>query len=527
MERASPLWRTIPELVSARVASHGARELLRFEGRRASVVDVHDRSARLAAVLRSLQVRRGDRVALLLPNGIEFPVAWLAVVQAGAIVVPVSTKLRETDRLHILRDSGASLAVASAEYAPALTADRDRCTALREVVVLGPPGAHDGMALERALAAASPLAADPAEPDDLVTIQYTSGTTGLPKGCSLTHAYWLELGARMWRAATWAREDVALTAQPFYYMDPVWNLVLCLLAGIPLVILPRFSASTFWRSVRDQDVTFFYCLGTMPTLLLKQPADPAVDRGHRVRFVLCSGIPQQLHAAIEERWGCPWRETYGTTELGVVTLAPLDDRAGVGSGELGPVVPGKEIRIADADGADVLDDSVGELLVRGRGLMSGYWSQPEATAAWRRGGWAHTGDLVRRDAAGRLRLVGRLKDMIRRGGENVSAVEVETVLCEHPGVRAAACIPVPDALRGEEVKAFVQLAPGESPATLPPPALLAHVRARLADFKVPRYVEYVDELPLTPSERVAKHELLARKTDQRQGAWDANAEAWG
>jgi acyl-CoA synthetase (AMP-forming)/AMP-acid ligase II len=526
MERASLPWRTIPDLLSARAASHGASDLLRFEGRRATIAGIHDRSGRLAGVLRTRGVRRGDRVALLLPNGIEFPVAWLAVVRAGAVVVPVSTKLREADRLHILRDSGATLAVASPEHAPTLAADRGGCPALRDVMVFGPPGAPDGEPLERALASAPLIGAEPAEPDDVVTIQYTSGTTGLPKGCLLSHEYWLELGNRMWHAASWASDDVVLTAQPFYYMDPVWNLMLCLLAGVPLVVLPRFSASTFWRSVRDQNVTFFYCLGTMPTLLLKQPEDPAVDRGHRVRFVLCSGIPPGFHAAIESRWRCPWRETYGTTELGVVTLASLDDHAGVGTGDLGPVVPGKEIRIADMENVDVPDGSEGELLVRGRGLMKGYWSQPEETAAWGRSGWAHTGDLVRRDA-GRLRLVGRLKDMIRRGGENVSAVEVETVLCEHPGVRAAACVAVPDELRGEEVKVFVQLVPEQTPATLPPPALLAHVRARLADFKVPRYLEYVDQLPLTPSQRVAKHELLARKADQRRGAWDASAEAWG
>lgn len=460
-------------------------------------------------MLQTLGVGKGDRVAILLPNGIEFPVAWLGVARAGAIVVPVSTKLREADLLHVLRDAGASLAITDAEHAPVLNSVRERSPALREVL--------EYAELEPGMAAATDNAqAMPGRADDVVTLQYTSGTTGLPKGCLLSHGYWLELGTRMWRSTTWTPDDVVLTAQPFYYMDPTWNLMLCLLGTMPLVILPRFSASTFWRSVRDQRVTFFYCLGAMPMLLLKQPKDPAVDRGHRVRFVLCSGIPRELHAAIEARWGCPWRETYGTTELGVVTMVPQEDQASVGTGDLGRVVPGKEIRIEDT----------GELLVRGAGLMTGYWNQPAATEAWGgRAGWAHTGDLVSRDGAGRLRLVGRLKDMIRRGGENVSAVEVEMVLCEHPGVRAAACVPVPDEVRGEEIKAFVQLAAGQTAVTLPPRALLAHVRARLADFKVPRYVEYVEELPMTPSERVAKHELLARKADQRQGAWDANHDA--
>jgi len=505
-----PPWRSVHDLLRARASTHGARDLLRFEGRRATFAEVDARSSRLATVLRDRGVRPGDRVAIQLPNGIEFPVAWLAVAKAGGVVVPLSTKLREADRRHLLQDSGASVAIAGAEQAPALAAVHD-------VLTLAPADSA-GAALERAIARAGEVVeGEPASPGRVVTVQYTSGTTGLPKGCLLTHAYWIELATRMQEFAPWSADDVVLTAQPFSYMDPMWNLVLCLLIGVPLVILPRFSASTFWRSVVDQRVTFFYCLGTMPTLLLKQPETPTVDRAHRVRFVLCSGIPLDRHATFEARWGVPWRETYGTTELGVVTLAPLDDVASVGTGDLGRVVPGKEIRV----------DATGELLVRGRGLMEGYWDQPEATAAWRRNGWAHTGDLVRRDEAGRLRLVGRLKDMIRRGGENVSAVEVEMALCAHPGVRAAACVPVPDDVRGEEVKAFVLLAAGETPATLPPQALLAHVRARLADFKVPRYVEYVAELPMTPSERVAKHELLAREADQRQGAWDAQREEWG
>ncbi|HJU66532.1 MAG TPA: AMP-binding protein, partial [Gemmatimonadaceae bacterium] len=301
---------------------------------------------------------------------------------------------------------------------------------------------------------------------------------------------------------------------------------LCLLRGMELLILPRFSASTFWREIAVAGVNWFYCLGTMPLLLLKQPADQAVDRKHHVRFVLCSGIDPRRHRDMERRWGCPWREIYGSTEIGSGLMVPLDDSASVGSGAMGHAVPGREARIVGPDDRPFSDGEIGELVFRGEHMMRGYHRDPDATARWCRDGWAHTGDLAYRDERGYIHLTGRLKDMIRRGGENISAVEVESVLCQHPAVRAAACVPVPDELRGEEVKVFVQLQPGESDSSAPPELLLEFVRQKLAPFKVPRYVEYVKRFPLTPSERIEKARLLASKPDQRIGAYDAATRSW-
>lgn len=213
------------------------------------------------------------------------------------------------------------------------------------------------------------------------------------------------------------------------------------------------------------------------------------------------------------------------TETGVDLVVPVEDSACVGSGAVGRPVPGKEARVVDPEGKSLGDEAVGELCVRGTGMMRGYWRKPEATAERLRDGWMHTGDLAYRDAQGYYHLVGRLKDMIRRTGENISAAEVEGVLAEHPAVRGAAVVPVPDELRGEEVKAFIQLQPGHE--GLDPQLLVEFARARLAAFKVPRFIEFVDDLPRTPSEKVAKHVLLAGKDDQRRGAYDATTGAWG
>ncbi len=528
MEPAS----TLPDVLRAGAEARPDRELLRYEGASATYREVEEDSNRVARALAARGAREGDRIALMMPNGLEWPIAALAVAKLGAITVPVNISFGARDLAHVLRDSGARLAIGGATQLAPLSAASGDCPDLESVVGYGPPARGGGSGLDLTQAAMAEPAQAPPSPrrvtgDEPVTIQYTSGTTGFPKGCVLSHRYWRFLAARACEYASLAGDDVVLTAQPFYYMDPTWNFVACMLSGAPLVILPRFSASRFWRSVTENGVTFFYCLGTMPVYMYKQPPRPEWERGHRVRLVLCSGIPPRLHAAFEARWGCPWREAYGTTEVGAPLMVPADDATSVGSGAMGKPIADYEARVARPGGEPIPDGETGELQLRGGAMMTGYWNQPDATRAWKPDGWARTGDLVFRDARGYYHIVGRLKDMIRRGGENIAAAEVEAALCEHPEVLAAACVAVPDEERGEEVKAFVQLRPAPAAAMLLPPAeLLAFATKRLAPFKVPRYVEYVDELPLTPSEKIAKHALLAEKPDQRVGAYDARVGRW-
>jgi crotonobetaine/carnitine-CoA ligase len=240
-----------------------------------------------------------------------------------------------------------------------------------------------------------------------------------------------------------------------------------------------------------------------------------------VRFVLCSGIVPQLHATFEERWGCPWREAYGTTETGAGLMVPLEDGTSVGSGLMGSVAAHREARVVDPDTHTVVPPGTpGELQLRGPSMMLGYWGHQEASERYFHEGWAHTGDLVEGDERGYFRMVGRLKDMIRRGGENVSAVEVESVLTEHPSVVGAACVPVADEIRGEEIMAVIQLSPGQGALAEHPARLHAWLGDRLAAFKVPRYFAFVEKFPLTPSERIAKHQLKPGRT------WDATIPGW-
>ncbi len=493
--------RGLGDLLRQRAMREPGRSLFTFGDQTVSLGQVEERTNRLAHVLTDNGVRHGDRVAVMIANGIVFPVAWLAIAKVGAVMVPLNTTYRSEDVTHLIADSGATMALVTTVAAARLL----REAGVARIGLLAPDdGSGSAAALAEAdvdggmfdvdvaMRAASPeFDAINVDRDDVLSIQYTSGTTGLPKGCVLTHGYWLSLAEQVTDLIGLTEADVAATAQPFSYLDPQWNAAACLWSGARLVILPRFSASTFWKSIVDEGVTFIYLVGTMPVYLYKQPDDPVVDRGHRVRLVMCSGIVAQLHAEFERRWGVCWREVYGLTEVPLVLATAVDDVDSVGSGLVGRPAPGMQVRLVD-----------GELVVHGWPMMRGYWNNREATNERLHDGWFATGDLATVDAQGRYRLVGRRKDMIRRSGENIAAAEVEAVLAQHPAVHMAAVVAVADELRGEEAKAYIRAIGSPSAAEI-----VEFVRQRLAPFKVPRYIEFVEDFPMTPSERVAKHLL--------------------
>jgi acyl-CoA synthetase (AMP-forming)/AMP-acid ligase II len=502
---------TIGALLEHRAQGWPQQVLFRHGGKSLNYSDANAQTNRLANALRTLGVKQGDRVAVMLPNGFEFPITWFAVAKLGAVIVPLNPAGGAHDLSHILSDSGAMIFVSNDEGIKKLNSFNTPSTASIHSATWS-AARTGGAASLRALmeSQSDQFVIDlSVTSDTLLNLQYTSGTTGFPKGCMLTHAYWLALASRSAKLIEASRSDVVFTCQPFYYMDPQWNTILCLSMGIPLVIAVRFSASTFWQTINDEGITFFYCIGTMPVILFKLPPDPLMEQKHKLRAVYCSGIYPQLHKQFEERYRVPWREVFGMTETGVDLAMPIAATESVGSGLVGYPVPGKEAAIVDSQDAVLPNGEVGELTLRGGPMMKGYWNQPEATANIFRNGWLHTGDLARQDKSGAIQLVGRLKDMIRRAGENIAAVEVEEVLCAHPSVMQAAVTPTPDETLGEEVMAWIRLKDPVVQASNE--GLLEDIRIhtaqRLAQFKVPRYWFVVTEFPLTPSERVAKHRL--------------------
>ncbi len=289
------------------------------------------------------------------------------------------------------------------------------------------------------------------------------------------------------------------------------------------MILDGFHPSTFMRDVARWGVTAFYCLGVMPTMLLKQPPS-ASDRDHSLEHVACSAIPPELHRTIQERWGVPWFEVFGMTETGInIAVLPHERERLVGGGSMGRALDHCQARVVDDRGRDVPPGERGELRIRGEGFMEGYLDDAEATAAFFRDGWANTGDMVRMDRDGFIFFEGRKKEMIRRGGENIAQVEVEFALRAHPDVLDCAVAPVPDETLGEEGKAYVVLRPG---CTADPVALREFLAGKLARFKVPRYYEFREDLPRTPSERIAKGELERARSSWREQTFDTAASAW-
>jgi crotonobetaine/carnitine-CoA ligase len=430
----------------------------------------------------------------MLTNTAAFPLVWFALARLGAAIVPLSPRYRSADLVHLLRTARCRAVVSRPEHwDPLLALAPD---------IPGATAVWDVDDLEKAV-----LWADDVTPkaSNCLNIQFTSGTTGRPKGCVLSHSYWITLARSLVTGFPQLGEgDVMLTAQPFHYVDPQWNVAAALLAGAHLVALDGFHPSSFWDRVREYGVTYFYCLASMPTLLLTTPPSDA-DRTHLVRAVQCSAIPVSRHGELEQRWGVPWFEAYGMTETGAdLRVDEADHDELLGSGCVGAPAAHREARVTSPDGEPVAVGERGELQLRGPGMMDGYFGDPAATAAAFVGGWFRTGDLAHLDPAGRVYLDGRMKDMIRRSGENVAAREVEEVVATHPDVQLAAVVAVPDELRGEEVKAVVVLQPA---ATTSAAALAAYCAERLAAFKVPRFWEFRESLPLTASQRVAKAEL--------------------
>jgi len=478
--------------------------------------DLEKHSNQMAHMLLKLRTEPGDRIAVIAGNRPIFPISWIGIGKAGAAMVPVNPGYRDTDALHLLKHAEVSIVIVDGERLELIRRIRAQVPSIQHVVVAPvdgimptglSPSEHSWPKITQAHPETSVKCAVNA--DMLANVQFTSGTTGMPKGCMLSHRYWTQLGQQIAQEFVGLKEDdVLLTAQPFSYIDPQWNLAATLASGAKLIILERFRPSIFWSKVVSYKVTFFYCLGAMPTMLLTQEKRDS-DRQNQLRMVMCSGIPKDKHLTLEQRFGVPWREVYGTTETGA-DLMVSEGLAHMfsGTGSVGNALPHREVRIGDDDCHPVPRNSPGELLIRGTAMMDGYFRNAEASQTAFANGWYHTGDLAVMNDAGAVTIVGRKKDMIRRSGENVAAGEVESVIELHPDVLMAAVVSVPDELRGEEIKAYVVPRNLKADLSFDFVQLSEFVEQRLAKFKVPRYWELRSELPRTPSERVAKHLLI-------------------
>ena len=519
---AEPLPANLGALLDAAARDVPDRTVLEFfeDGTRCTFAELRAAVNRLADGLAGVGVGRGMHVAVMLPNAMAFPITWLALARLGAVMVPMNPAYTRREIAYVVEDGDVDWVIVDHTRLEGFAAlpgrlQRDRIVVLGDAV----PG-HVRWDDLQSIGRADFEPSQPAAPDDLLNIQYTSGTTGLPKGCMLTQRYWLTAGLVNARRDGRVYERL-LASTPFFYMDPQWLLMMALYQRATLFVARRQSASRFMGWVREHGIRFTL----LPAVVLKQPVDPR-EREHRLVRVNVYGLPREDHATLEDRFDCVAREAYGMTEIGSGMFMPIEAQDMVGSGSCGIPSPFREARIVDPDGRPVAPGEAGELEIRGPGMLAGYYKKPEATAAAFRDGWFRTGDLFRQDARGYFFIVGRLKDMIRRAGENIAAREIEAVLSGLPEVVEAAAVPVPDPTRGEEVMAYVVLQPGLDRDAVPPARILDHCAANLAPFKVPRYLAYRDAFPKTPSDKIAKRLLAETGTDQRLGSWDRMEGRW-
>jgi len=472
---------------------------------------------RVANGLLSLGVKKGHKVAILLPNRVEFPSAWLAANSIGAVMVPVNGRFVDEEAKYVLHHSEARVLITSNDHLQTVARIEQHLPGLEIIVNVDDPDAGKSVPYSALLESPPAQREMDVRGEDDAVILYTSGTTGMPKGCLASHEYFLNLGQIQGQLFQLTSEDRVFTAQPFYYMDPQWNTIMVMLYNATLVVAERFSTSRFWDQVRDNRITCFYCIGSMTSFLYNMPPSK-LDHQHHVRMVQTSGIPPRIHQAWEERFGVPVYEIYASTETTADIAVTQDMDRKVGTACIGRPIPYRQVKIVDDNDVEVPQGQVGEILLRrDRGMMKEYYKDARATEHAFRGGWFHSGDLGYQDEDGDYHFVGRKKDIVRRGGENVSAASVEQVLMAHPKVLDAAVIAVPDPVRGEEVKAYVVPNPGEQ---LTPQEVIDYCRDNMAVFKVPRYLEFRDSLPKTPSERVQKQKLRQEKADLTEGCYD-------
>lgn len=519
---AEPFPRNLAAFIDASAAEMGDAPAANFfeAGIVLSYRDLAEKTRSLAAGLAARGIGFGDRVGVMLPNIPAFPLTWLALARIGAIMVPVNVRYTPREVAYVLTDSGAGTIVIEA----GVLAEIGEAPEVRDLAAFAKPIVVGGVGDWEALAATPVGDFAPArepELDDLINIQYTSGTTGFPKGCMLSHRYWLTLGRVAAMRANGIVKHV-IAAQPFYYMDPQWLLLMAMRLKGTLFVAAKASGTNFLDWVRRYGIE--YCI--FPQIVLKQ-APRLDDRDIPLKMVSVFGLRKNMHAELEARFNVVARESFGMTEVGSALFTPYGATSMVGSGTCGIASPFREATIRDEDGNEVPPGEIGELWIRGPGILQGYWNKPEANAdSFRGGGWFRTGDLFRRDERGFHTIVGRIKDMIRRSGENIAAREVEAVMLGWQDILEAAAIPVPDMDRGQEVKACIVLKPGVAAAAFDVDGFFAHCSAHLAPFKVPRFLEFRASLPKTPSEKVAKHVIVAEREDLRAGAYDRLSRGW-
>lgn len=496
------------DTLDRRVAEDPDFVLIRFQGRNYTIAEISSMANRLANALLARGLEPGDRVALMLPSHPDHVVAILATMKAGLVRVPVNIHAKGPSLEHYFKSYDPKLLIADAAFREVLEAAWLE-TGPVDVVWRGEDAA--GSRFEHLLASQDDATPGVAYgPDDLLALTPSSGTTGAPKGVIKTDRT-LRAGPTCVLDLTEPRPgDVFLFWEPLHHGAGVAVLIAAVIGKVTLAMVERFSVSKFWQEVRENGVTHIHYLGGVLPLLLKQTPSEQ-ERDHKVRIAWGGGCPPEIWREVEQRFGVQIREGYGLSEL--ITFVTLNKAGKVGS--CGLPISLYDIRILREDGTETDDGEVGEIVARPRQPeldFLGYFRNPEAESEVRVNGWFHSGDLARRDEEGFLFYAGRKKEMVRRRGVNISAWEVEQVVNKFDGVAESALVGVASEVGEDDLKIVVR---STGPA-FEPLDLIKFCESRMPYYQIPRYVEFIDEFPKTPTQRIRKKDL-SRATE---GVWD-------
>lgn len=505
-------YKNVPALVEARVNANPNKPFLFSEADERSYTYSEFSAAveRTAGMLTAAGVVKGDVVSLLMPNSVEYVIAYFACWKLGAIAGPVNSLLKSQEMSYVISNSEAKALLVHSQFLPAVEGIRSALPTLESVMVFD----DEGEATREFIGVSVPQVCIDAA--DEAIIIYTSGTTGKPKGCLLTHE---NLTANARQVTSWlgfTERDRLLTVMPLFHMNAVSVTTMsALYAGGSTVVSSKFSATRFWHIVSDYQITSFGSVATMLSMLLTTYPEgvPAGLKTEQLRFAMCGSapVPAEVLKKFEETFHCLVIEGYGLSESTCrSTFNPPDERRRPGSCGL-PI--GNEMKVFDEDDREVADGSLGEIVLRGPNILKAYYKNPEATATAFRNGWFHTGDVGYRDADGFFYIVDRKSDMIIRGGENIYPREIDEVLYQHPAIAAAATIGVPDELYGEEVAAFVIL---KEDAQATEEDIRQFCLERLADYKCPKTVRIVSEIPKGPTGKLLKRELAQQFNNKKR-----------
>ncbi len=525
--------RTIGRVLAERAERIPDRSFLLWQGQRTTYGEVEAITNRYANGFAAHGIRHGDHVAVLLPNCPEFFWVIWGLGKIGAVAVPLNTAAKGELLRYFIDQSDASCVVVDEEWVGRVAVLASGLTKVRSYVYRGSGSAADcGVGTpdapathldEMASSEASRPPLDRVRHDDTHLIMYTSGTTGPSKGVMCPHSQGHAVGSMLARDYGYRPDDVLYTCLPLFHGNAIWySCYAALWADASIALAPRFSASRFWDDIRDSAATQFNTLGAMTNIIWKLPAGPH-ERQTALRQCMAVPVPKEIYVEFQQRYGVTLTSVYAMTENFAMTRFTPDDPPAK-AGSAGSPRGACELRIVDDDQRDLPIGEVGEVWMRpliDGAMMKGYYKMPVETAREFVDGWFRTGDRARLDADGYLFFVDRKKEAIRRRGENISAYEVELILSRHPAILEVAAIPVSSEMSEDDVMVYVVRKPGES---LTHAGVVQFAADQMSYFMVPRFVEFIDELPKTASEKIEKYRLKQDAQTRRDQLWDRERE---